>query len=92
MYEIYEQKSGRKVGVVTPQGEICCVEEHDQKRLQTFLHRDIVVRESEDGQEDEPVLEETMCFFGLKTLRPGDPEYLPAALQQLPLLTEYEAR
>jgi hypothetical protein len=92
MYEIFEQKSGRKVGVISAAGEICCTEERDQRRLETFLRRDILVREGIAGDEDEPVLEESMCFFGMRTVRPGDPEYLATALQQLPLLTEYEAR
>jgi hypothetical protein len=90
-YEIYEQKSGRKVGTISPEGQVCCFEKRDQQRLEKFLRRDILVREGEGEEEEaESLLEETMCFFGVATLRPGDPEYLPTALRQLPLLTDYK--
>jgi hypothetical protein len=68
-------------------------------QLQGLLRRELIVRESQlgcdagdadEGYELFP--EESMCYFGLTTLRPGDPQYLPAFLNCLPSLSSYEAR
>ncbi len=94
MYEIFEQKSGRKVGIISEGGQICCFEKSDQKKLEIFLRREILVREGEETTiegEVEDVLEETMCFFGITTLRLGEAGHLETTLRQLPLLTEYKA-
>jgi hypothetical protein len=40
------------------------------------------------GQSDDeydPFPEENMCYFGLVTIRPGDPDYLSAFIRRLPI-------
>lgn len=88
MYEIYNQKTGQKIGFISQVGQVCCANSVDQQKLEAFLRREILVRETETG-ELEPLLEETMCFLGCQTLRPTETGYLDAALEQLPILTNY---
>src|SRR2546425_12614217 len=103
-YTIYNQKTGRAVARLGPDGKI-----HDDgdpvaiAELKALMRRDIVVRESQiyfdaeaagegEGEEYEPYPEENMCYFGLVTLRPGDPAYVGAFVRRLPYVSYYEAR
>lgn len=97
---IYERKTGRAVALIDADGTLS--EEGDPQaiaQLHDLLQRELVVRDrrlgfgAEDEDEGyEPFPERSMCYFGMVTLRPGDPEYLPAFLQCLPALSSYEAR
>ncbi len=99
-YTIYDLKTGRMVaqlgpnGVVQDAGDPVAVAE-----LKALMRRDIVIRESQihfdaeqEGEEYDPYPEENMCYFGIVTLRPGDPAYLPAFIRRLPYISYYEAR
>ena len=68
-------------------------------KLKELLHQELVVRDrqlgfdAEDQDEGYELFpEESMCYFGMITLRPSDPEYLPAFFRCLPSLSTYEAR
>ena len=69
------------------------------RQLKALLQRELVVRERQFGFEAEDenegyelFPEESMCYFGMITLRPSDPEYLIAFLSCLPSISPYEAR
>lgn len=99
-YRIHDLMTGRVVALIDADGTLS--DEGDPQaiaRLRDLLGRELIVRERQSGfeakEEDEgyePFPEESMCYFGLITLRPGDPEYLPAFLNCLPSLSSYEAR
>ena len=97
---IYDVKTGQLVARIGPDGTV-----HSEGNLeavvalQSLMQRDIVVREHQidynpqTADEDyEPYPEENMCYFGVVTLRPGDPNYLKAFLQRLQYVSHYEAR
>jgi hypothetical protein len=72
---------------------------HAVAQLKELLQRELVVRErqfafgAEDDDEGYEIFPEgSMCYFGLITLRPSDPEYLTAFLSCLPAISTYEAR
>ena len=104
-YTIYNQKTGRMVARLSPDGTI---QEDDGDpvaiaELKALMRRDIVAQESQihfdaetsgegEGEEYEPYPEENMCYFGLVTLRPGDPAYVAAFVRRLPFVSYYEAR
>ena len=98
-YRIDDLKTGQMVALIDADGTL-----HDEgdpqaiAKLKELLQRDLVVRERQVGfyAEDEnegyePFPEESMCYFGLITIRPSDPEYLPAFLSCLPSISKYEA-
>ncbi|MBV9231238.1 MAG: hypothetical protein JOZ18_18145 [Chloroflexi bacterium] len=99
-YRIHDLKTGQVVAFMDADGTLH--EEGDPQaiaKLKELLQRELVVRdrqlgfEAEDEEEGyEPFPEESMCYFGLITLRPGDPEYLRAFLNCLPSISTYEAR
>lgn len=99
-YSIHDLKTGQAVALIDADGTL-----HDEgdpqaiAKLKELLQRELIVRdrqlgfEAEDGDEGYELFpEESMCYFGLTTLRPGDPEYLPAFLNCLPAISKYEAR
>ncbi len=91
-YTIYDQKTGRAVAQLGPDGTV--KDEGDPAavaELKELLKREIIVRETAE-EEYEAFPEEFMCYFGLVTLRPGDPAYLDVFIRRLPYLTDYEAR
>ncbi|HLI05971.1 MAG TPA: hypothetical protein VKV40_05320 [Ktedonobacteraceae bacterium] len=96
LYRIYDVKTGQAVALIDADGTLH--EEGDPRaiaKLRELLQRELIVREREPGVEDEGYElfpEGSMCYFGLITLRPGDPEYLPAFLSNLPAISYYEAR
>ncbi len=68
-------------------------------QLKTLLQRELLVRERQFGFEAEDesegyelIPEGGVCYFGLITLQPGDPQYLSAFLSCLPAISPYEAR
>jgi hypothetical protein len=68
------------------------------EKLKALIQRDIVISESHIGsvaegesEEYEPYPEENMCYFGVITLRPDDPAFLPAFVRRLPYISNYEA-
>jgi hypothetical protein len=99
-YRIYDQKTGQTVALIDADGTL--YDEGDPQaiaKLKELLQRDLVVRDrqlgfdAEDENEGfEPFPEESMCYFGMITLRPSDPEYLTAFLSCLPYISNYEAR
>ena len=99
-YRIQDLETGRTVALLDEDGTL-----HDQgdpqaiAQLKELLQRELVVRDrqlgfdAEDENEGyEPFPDGSMCYFGLITLRPGDPEYLTAFVSCLPSISKYEAR
>jgi hypothetical protein len=84
-YRIHDQKTGQTVALIDADGIL--FDEGDPQaiaKLKELLQRVLVVRDrqlgfdAEDENEGyEPFPEESMCYFGMITLRPSDPEYLP---------------
>ncbi len=99
-YRIHDLKTGQTVALIDADGTL-----HDEGNpqaiatLKELLQRELVVRDrqlgfdaADENEGYELFPEESMCYFGLITLRPGDPEYLPAFLNCLPSISHYEAR
>jgi hypothetical protein len=99
-YRIYDLKTGQVVAFMDTDGTLSDEgDPHAIAQLKALLQRELVVRERQFGykadDEDEGYEifpEGSMCYFGLITLRPSDPEYLSAFLRCLPSITTYEAR
>jgi hypothetical protein len=96
-YSIHELKTGRVVAFIGPDGEI--QDEGDPQavaKLKELARHEIIVREnplgSDDEEEYDPFPAESMCYLGLITFQPGDPEYLKAFLRRLPYITNFAAR
>ena len=98
-YAIHDLKTGQVVALIGADGTM--QDEGDPQAvaaLKALMRRDLVVRESqlgneaeEEGEEYDPFPEENMCYFGVITLRPGNPAFLPAFLRRLPYISNYEA-
>jgi hypothetical protein len=99
-YSIHDLKTGQVVALMDADGTL-----HDEgtpqaiAQLQELLQRELVVRErqfaygaDEEDEGYELFPDGSMCFVGLITLRPSDPEYLTAFLSCLPSISPYEAR
>jgi hypothetical protein len=99
-YRIYDLKTGQVVALLDADGTLHDIGNPQAiAELKELLQRELIVRDRQlgfgAGDEDEGYElfpEESMCYFGLITLRPGDPEYLPTFLHCLPSLSTYEAR
>jgi len=99
-YAIYSLKTGQLAARISPDGDV--QSEGDPEAVTTLralMQRDIVIREhqinfdpKQTEEEYDPYPEENMCYFGVVTLRPGDPSYLKAFLHRLPYISYYEAR
>lgn len=99
-YRIHDLKTGLVVARIGADGTLD--DEGDPQAiaaLKELLQRELIVRDrrlgfdAEDEEEGYELFpEESMCYFGLVTLRPGDPEYLPTFLRCLPSISHYEAR
>lgn len=99
-YRIHDLKTGQVVALLDADGTLS--DEGDPQaiaQLKELLQQELVVRDrqftygaadEDEGYELFP--EGSMCFVGLITLRPGDPEYLHAFLSCLPSISAYEAR
>jgi hypothetical protein len=98
-YRIYDQKTGQVVALMDADGTL-----HEEgnpqaiAQLQELLQQELVVRDRQlgfDAQDEdegyELFPEGSMCYFGMITLRPSDPEYLAAFLSCLPSISRYEA-
>lgn len=98
-YSIRDLKTGRTVALMGADGSI--QDEGDPQavaKMRALMRRDLVVRESQlgneaelEGEEYDPFPEENMCYFGVITLRPDDPAFLPAFVRRLPYISNYEA-
>jgi len=99
-YSILDRKTGQVVALMDADGTLS--QEGDPQaiaQLRTLLQRELVVRERqfafEAGDEAEGYElfpEGSMCYAGLITLRPSDPEYLTAFFSCLSSISPYEAR
>jgi hypothetical protein len=99
-YRIHDLKTGQVVALIDADGTLS--DEGDPQaiaQLKELLQRELIVRERQYtfGAEDEDegyelFPEGSMCYVGLITLRPTDPEYLTAFLSCLPSISTYEAR
>jgi hypothetical protein len=98
-YNIRDLKTGRVVALMGADGSIQDAGDPQAvAKLQALMRRDLVVRESQlgdegglEGEEYDPFPEENMCYFGVITLRPDDPAFLPAFVRRLPYISNYEA-
>ncbi len=98
-YSIHDLKTGQVVALLNADGTLS--DEGDPQaiaQLKELLQRELVVRDRQftfgAGDEDEGYElfpEGSMCYVGLITLRPGDPEYLTAFLSCLPSISTYQA-
>jgi hypothetical protein len=99
-YDIYNLKTGQLAARISPDGVVHSEGDPEAAAtLQALMQRDIVVLEhqinfdpQQADEEYNPYPEESMCYFGLVTLRPGDPAYFQAFLRRLPYISYYEAR
>jgi hypothetical protein len=99
-YAIYDMRTDEVVAWISPEGTLA--REGDPEALAALtplLQHDIVIREHHidydphHADDDfDPYPEEQMCYFGVVTLRPGDPSFLQAFLSRLPYISQYEAR
>lgn len=98
-YRIHDLKTGQIVALIGADGTLS--DEGDPQaiaQLKALLQRELIVRErqfgfeAEDDEGYESFPEESMCYVGMITLRPSDPEYLTAFLSCLPSISTYEAR
>jgi hypothetical protein len=97
-YGIYDLKTGQRVARVEANGQVS--EEGDARAIATLrslLQREITVRESfgpakAEEEEYDPFPDESMCYFGVVTLQPGEPGHFTAVLRRLPYISYYEAR
>ena len=99
-YAIYSLKTGQPAARISPDGDV--QSEGDPEAVATLrarMQRDVIIREHQINfdyqhidEEYDPYPEENMCYFGVVTLRPGDPSYLEAFLRRLPYISYYEAR
>ncbi|HLV99768.1 MAG TPA: hypothetical protein VKT82_13945 [Ktedonobacterales bacterium] len=99
-YRIHDLKTGQVVALINADGTLS--DQGDPQaiaQLKELLQRELVVRERQftfgardDDEGYELFPEGSMCFVGLITLRPGDPQYLSAFLDCLPSISTYEAR
>lgn len=98
-YAIHDLKTGQVVALIGADGTVQDGgDPHVVAALKALMRRDLVVRESQLGNEGEEESEEydafpeeNMCYFGVITLRPEDPAFLPAFLRRLPYISNYEA-
>jgi hypothetical protein len=98
-YRIYDLKTDQPVAFMDADGTLS--DEGDPQaiaQLKELLQRELIVRERQftfgagDGDEGYELFPEgSMCFIGLITLRPGDPEYLTAFLSCLSSISPYIA-
>ena len=99
-YRIHDRGTGQVVGLLDEDGTFSG--EGDPQaiaKLKELLQQELVVRDrqlgfdAEDEDEGYELLpEQSMCYFGLITLSPSDPQYLPTFLRCLPSISMYEAR
>ncbi len=99
-YRIHDRQTGQVVALLDSDGTLS--EEGDPQaiaELKALLQQELIVRDrqftfgAEDDTEGYELFPDgSMCFIGLITLRPGDPEYLAAFLDCLPAISPYEAR
>jgi hypothetical protein len=99
-YSIHDLKTGQIVAHLGADGTLS--DKGDPQaiaQLKELLQRELLVRErqftfeAEDEDEGYELFPEgSMCYFGMITLRPSDPEYLTAFLSCLPSISTYEAR
>ena len=99
-YDIYDLKTGQLAarisadGVVQSKGDpeaIAAIQKLMKSEI-VILEHQIDVDPQHTDEEYEPYPEENMCYFGVVTLRPGDPSYFQAFLRRLPYISFYEAR
>lgn len=99
-YSIHDLKTGQVVAHIDADGMLSDEgDPHAREQLKKLLQQELIVRdrqfkfEAEDEDEGYELFPEgSMCYVGLITLRPGDPEYLAAFLSCLPSISAYEAR
>ena len=99
-YDIYNLKTGQLAARMSLDGTVQSEGDPEAAAtLKSLMQRDIVILEHQinfDSQkadeEYEPYPEESMCYFGMVTLRPSDPGYFQAFLRRLPYISYYEAR
>ena len=99
-YSIHDLRTGQVVALIDADGTLSDEGDPQAKaQLQELLQRELVVRERQYGFEAadetegyELFPEGSVCYFGMISLRPSDPEYLSTFLSCLPSISPYEAR
>jgi hypothetical protein len=90
-YELYDLKTGYKVGQLEQDGTLICENPQARRDLERVIGRELLTREDEE-EYGEVVEEGDMCYLGQRSVRPQDADYLAVLVRQLPILTNYEAR
>ncbi len=99
-FAIYDMRTGQLAARIDSDGIVQDAGDREaEATLKTLIQREIVMREeqlnfdSPDADEEIDLFpEESMCYFGLVTLRPGEPSHLKAFLLRLPYISHYEVR
>jgi hypothetical protein len=99
-YAIYDRNRDQVVASINPEGEVLSGGNPEvEALLKSLMQEEIMIREHQidyDAQTADEDFDaypaESMCYFNMITLQPGDPSYLKAFLTRLPYITHYEAR
>lgn len=99
-YAIYDMRTGRLAARISSDGVVQGEDDPEAvATLKALMQREIIIREEQTDSspqhadvEYDLFPEESMCYVGLVTLRPGDPSYLPVFLLRLPYVSHYEHR
>ena len=99
-YAIYDRNKNQVVASISQEGVVRTGGNAEvEALLKSLMQEDIMIREHQIDYDPQTADEEfdaypdqTMCYFNMITLQPGDPAYFKAFLTRLPHITHYEAR
>ncbi len=99
-YAIFDRNRDQVVARISSEGEVLSGGNAEvEALLKSLMQEDIMIREHQIDYDPQTADEEfdaypdqTMCYFNMITIQPGDPAYLKAFLTRLPYITHYEAR
>ncbi|HEX2916079.1 MAG TPA: hypothetical protein VH186_35280 [Chloroflexia bacterium] len=91
LYDLYDTRTGQKVGELNETGLHNCTDPGAQAVLSRIVGRDLLTRADEEAF-GEVIEEGEMCYLDQVSVTPSHPDYLAVLVRQLPILTHYEAR